>query len=91
MAVYEGQWFLAEVMIRQADVAHGYTRLHYMVIKGSNAFDWGPKQDIMVTLNDDIILDYVEIVPVNSRGHFGLQPKDLKLVSTLMVVVYTSF
>jgi hypothetical protein len=42
-----------------------------VLIKGANAFAWGPKSD-MVTLMEDIILDYAEIVPVNSRGHFGL-------------------
>jgi hypothetical protein len=45
----------------------------------------------MVTLNVDIILNYADIVPVNSRGHFGLKQEDLKLVSTWMVVVYISF
>jgi hypothetical protein len=57
---------------------------------GANAFTWGLKSD-MVTLNDDIILNYAEIVPVNSRGHFGLKQEDLKLVSSWMVVVYISF
>jgi hypothetical protein len=51
VAVYEGQWVLTELSTSQADVAHGYTRLSFMVIKGSNAFAGGPKRDILVTLN----------------------------------------
>jgi hypothetical protein len=58
-----------------------------MVIKAANAFAWGSKPYIMVTLNEDIILDFAKIVTVNSRGHFGLKPQDLKLVSTWMVWV----
>jgi hypothetical protein len=50
---------------------------------GANAFTWGLKSD-MVTLNEEIILDYAEIVPDNSRGHFGLKQEDLKLVSSWM-------
>jgi hypothetical protein len=75
VAICEGQWFLVEVTSSQTNLAPSCTRLNYMVIKGANAFTWGPKPDIMVTLNEDIILDFAEIVPVNSRGHFGLKPK----------------
>jgi hypothetical protein len=88
VAVYEGQWFLAEVTESQAGVAKGYTRLSYMVIKGANSFAWGSKPDVMDTLNDDIVLDQAEIVPVNSRGHLGLKQADLKRVCSWMVVVY---
>jgi hypothetical protein len=80
VAAYEGQWFLAEVTESQADVAKGYTRLSYMVIKGANSFAWGSKPDVMDTLNEDIVLDHAEIVPVNSRGHLGLKQADLKCV-----------
>ena len=40
VAVYEGEWFIAEVCIDQRQVASGYTRLMYMSIKGNNCFAW---------------------------------------------------
>ena len=65
---------MAEVMSGQADVKEGYTRLSYMKIKGKYIFGWGEK-DEMVTLNEDIIVKDVEIVPSNNRGHFTLKKK----------------
>ena len=37
VAVYEEQWFLAEIAKDQSGVGQRYTRLKYMTIKGSNA------------------------------------------------------
>jgi hypothetical protein len=87
VAVYEDQWFIAEVVQDQSNVPGGYVRLSYMVIKGSNSFIWPPKPDLMVTLEEDILLE-VTIQPVNSRGHLGLSKKDYEKVISLMVVVY---
>jgi hypothetical protein len=88
VAAYEGEWYLAEVSRDQNNVARGYTRLSYMVIKGKNSFSWGDKPDLHVALNEDILLEAVSPEPVNSRGHLGLKKKDLQLVFSLMVVVY---
>ena len=87
VAVYEGEWFIAEVCIDQRKVAPGYTRLMYMSIKGNNCFPWGPP-DLHITLDEDLILN--DIVPelVTSCGHIGLKKSDQKHVVTLMVVVY---
>jgi hypothetical protein len=87
VAVYEGQWFIAELCKDQKGVPSSYTRLSYMVIKGVNRFAWGPP-DLHLTLNDDILLSDVVPEPMSSRGHLGLNKKDLKLVMALMVVVY---
>jgi hypothetical protein len=87
VAVYEGQWFAAEVSKNQSGVAKGYTRLSYLVIKGSNSFTWGPRADLHVTLDEDILLRNVVLEPVNSRGHLGLKKSDLKIVLARMVVV----
>jgi hypothetical protein len=46
VAVYEGQWFLADICKDQTNVDPGYTRLNYMTIKGKNSFTWGLKEDI---------------------------------------------
>ena len=87
VAVYEGEWFIAEVCIDQRKVGPGYTRLMYMSIKGNNCFAWGPP-DLHITLDEDIILNDIVPEPVTSRGHIGLKKSDLKQVVTLMVVVY---
>jgi hypothetical protein len=88
VALYEGEWFVAEVVEDQSNVPNSYTRLSYMLIKGKNSFSWGPKKDIVVTLDEDIILEDVELEPVNSRGHFGLKKKDMQKIISWMVVVY---
>ena len=87
VAVYEEEWFLAEVALEQEDVAKGYTRLKYMAIKGANSFAWGLRPDIHVACNDDILLPIVS-EPVNSRGHLGVNKKDLAKVHSLMVEFY---
>ena len=38
VAVFEGEWFIAEVCFDQRQVASAYTRLMYMSIKGNNCF-----------------------------------------------------
>ena len=47
-------------------------RLSYMVLRGKNTFAWG-QTDIMVTLDEDIILRDVELIPVNNRGNYTLK------------------
>lgn len=88
VAVYEGQWFLAEIYKDQSNVSTGYTRLNYMSIKGTNSFAWNLKEDIHIALDADILIEPVIPEPVNSRGHLGLRKKDLEKVSSLMVVVF---
>jgi hypothetical protein len=90
VAVYEGQWFLAEVARDQKNVRSGYTRLEYLAIKGKNAFTQPFKPDVVITLDEDILLKNVCPEPVNSRGCLGLNKTDLCKVITLMVVVFIS-
>ena len=92
VAVYEGEWFIAEVMEEQErGVPGGYTRLKFMAIKGNNVFAWPNKEDRVITYNEDILLENIDPIPLNSRGHFGLNEKDLKRVQSWMVVVYCPF
>jgi hypothetical protein len=90
VAVYEQQWFLAEVSRDQSQVKRGYTKLEYLVIKGTNAFSYPSKPDLHITLDEDIIIKNVSPEPVNSRGCLGLNKKDLGKVLTLMVVFISS-
>ena len=89
VAVYEDQWFLAEIHDDQRGVKRGYTKLSYMTLRGVNDFIWGPK-DVHVTLNEDILLMPVSPEPINNRGHLKLKKQDLEKVLSLMVVVYLS-
>jgi hypothetical protein len=89
VAVYEGEWFIAEVVEDQSSVPGGYVKLSYMVIKGSNSFIWPSKPDVMMTLEEDILME-ATVQPVNSRGHLGLSKNDYEKVISLMVVVYIS-
>ena len=90
VAVFEGQWFIAAVVDDQEGVQSGYTKLSYMTIKGPNSFAWSDRADVMITLNEDIILSDVEVLPVpgNSRGHMCLNKNDFKRMTNWMVVVY---
>ena len=54
VAVYEGEWFVAEVFIPR-----GYKRLSYTSIKGKNVFSWPDKKDIVVTLQKDILMENI--------------------------------
>ncbi len=87
VAIYEGQWFLCEVVEDQSKVADGYTRLSYMAIKGRNVFGWGKKADLVDTFEEDIILDKVEPMPANNRGHLQLCTNDHLSVLSRMGVI----
>jgi hypothetical protein len=73
--MYEGQWFLAQVCFDQANVKKGYTKLSYLLLRGTNCFVWGEKPDIMETLNIDIVMEKVVLELQNNRGHLGLNKK----------------
>ena len=90
VATYEGEWFLAQVI--EANIKHGYSKLNYMKIQGMNSFIWGAS-DELVTLNQDILLQNVSPVLLNSRGAIGLSKEDLKIVKEKMtnMVFYSNF
>ena len=54
-----------------------------MKIKGFNLFAWD-KEDLLDTLNEDILMKPVNPIPKNNRGHLGLNDKDLKKALKLM-------
>lgn len=87
VAIYQGLWYLAEVHEDQDGVDNAYTKLSYMQRVLNNCFIWG-KEDILETVNSDILLTEVFIEPVNNRGHVRLRKNDLKAVESMMVVVY---
>ncbi len=94
VAVYEGEWFIAEVMEvedQERGVPGGYTRLKFMAIKDNNVFAWPNKEDRVITYNEDILLENIHPIPLNSRGPFGRNEKDLKRVHSWIVVVYCPF
>ena len=43
-----------------------------------------------MTLQEDILMENINVEPLNSRGHFGLRTSDMKKVTALIVVVYLS-
>jgi hypothetical protein len=59
-------------------------------IRGTNSFTWPSKPDIILTLEEDIVLEPVTVKPVNSRGNIGLKKKDYKKILAVMVVVFSS-
>ena len=83
VAVYEGQWFLAEVTGSQKDVPSLHKRLSYMCIKGMNTFTWG-KEDIFNTPEEDILFSVDKTDVINSRGYIGLTKTDLVKVKKMM-------
>ncbi len=76
VTVYEGEWFIAEVMEDQdRGVPGGYTRLKFMANKGNSVFAWPNKEDKVITYIEDILLENIHPIPLNSCGHFGLTKK----------------
>jgi hypothetical protein len=47
--------------------------LSHTCIRGTNSFTWPSKSDIILTLEEDIVLEPVTVEPVNSRGNIGLK------------------
>jgi hypothetical protein len=90
VAIYEEEWYIAEVCKDQSNTVSGYVTLSYMSKKGTNSFLWPSKVDLHPTLVEDIILEPVAVEPINSRGHLGLKKKDFSKLISLMVVVYIS-
>ena len=88
VGLYEGEYYLGEPVQDQTGVLPGYKKISFMKIRGSNQFGWD-KPDIFDLPIPDILLDKVEPIPVNNRGHLGLTKDDLKIVKTLMVVLYS--
>jgi len=94
VALYEGSFFVAEILGNQEHMPKNYLRLSYSSIRGQNVFCWPDRKDIMATLREDIILKSVKVEPLNSRGHFGLTKADFNKVKNIMVLVHlyiTSF
>jgi len=87
VAVYQGTWYLAEVARNQTGVEENYTKLRYMQRVLNNCFMWG-KEDVLDTVNTDILLKNLVIEPVNNRGHWKLRKNDTKKVESMMVVVF---
>lgn len=90
-ALYEGEWFIAEVCMNQDRVPVDYVRLSYMAIKGVNSFSWPDKKDLVITYKDDVLLEDVLVEPVNSRGNVGLKKIDHDKILSLMVLVFLLF
>lgn len=88
VAIYEGEWFVAERLADQSGVPAGSVKLTYMAPRGINVFVWPERPDIMETLKEDILVENIAIEPSNSRGHFRVKDNDYKRVKCLMVVVY---
>ena len=45
---------------------------------------------LILTLEEDIVLEPVTVEPVNSRGNIGLKKKDYEKILALLVVVFSS-
>ena len=86
-AVYEEEWFLAEIAQDQVNVPENHSRLSFMKIKGRNTFAWD-KPDIFEAPFEDIILKVTDTELKNSRGHIGLNKQDLEFVESTMVVIF---
>jgi hypothetical protein len=89
VAVYDRQWYLAQVEAEEPEEeSEGLTLLKYMERRGNNQFLWGPTCDRLKTLDCDILLRVEPPIPVSSRL-WGL-PKDvLKEVEKLFRVLWS--
>ena len=89
VADYEGDALVAEIIKNQDHVPKDFLRLSYTTHRGKNEniFSWPDRKDLYITAREDIILENVKVVPLNSRGHFCLTKDDFKRVTELMMVV----
>ncbi len=74
MAVYDRNWYLAQVEGEEPEnECEGFTVLKYMDRKGHNKFVWGEVNDLLKTINTDILLAVDPTSP--TRQGFGDCPK----------------
>jgi hypothetical protein len=92
VAVYDKEWFIAQVDHSQQETPAGYTRLRYMRKVGNNRFIWEKHQDLLDTLDLDILMSIPDPIPVASR-FMGLHVSHAKKADQLLLVhvVYISF
>jgi hypothetical protein len=96
VAVYDRNWYLAQVEGEEPEnECEGFTLLKYMDRKGHNKFVWGEVNDLLKTINTDILLAVDPPLP-NSSRFWGLPKDDLKKVENLFmvkwsIIIYVSF
>ena len=84
-AVYDGEWFVAQVEGEEPEnEVEGFTLLNYMEKKGKNQFVWGTKRDKLKTNNRDILTTVDPPIPVNART-FGLHADVVRVVENLFM------
>jgi hypothetical protein len=66
VAVYEGQWLLAQVDINQDKAGSSHVNLTYMEKVGDNQFKWPKHDDLLLTLKEDILFRCTTPVLVGS-------------------------
>jgi hypothetical protein len=91
-AVYEGQWLLAQVDIKQDESGDSHVNLSYMERVGENQFKWPKHHDLLLTLKEDILTRCSIPVMVGSSiraNYVGLSPKEAhEANSALASMVY---
>jgi hypothetical protein len=91
IARYDNEWYVAQVVNNQENVQAGYILLHYMDKKGRNHFMWNKeKEDMLLTLHEDILMDIPAPIPVTSR-FMGVSDKTVSEAERLLVVVVLIF
>ncbi len=91
IARYDNEWYVAQVVNNQENVQAGYILLHYMDKKGRNHFMWNKeKDDLLLTLHEDILMDIPAPIPVTSR-FMGVSDKTVSEAELLHVVVVLIF
>ena len=93
-AIYEEEWFVAQVEGEEPDEEEdGLILLKYMKQTGGrmkNSFIWPDKDDIFKTKESDILCKVSPPEPVSNRA-FGLNIADLNVVETMMVKWFMFF
>jgi hypothetical protein len=91
-AVYEGQWLLAQVDIKQDESGDSHVNLSYMQRISDNQFKWPKHHDLLLTLKEDILTRCSIPVMVGSSiraNYVGLSPKEAhEANSALASMVY---
>lgn len=92
VAVYEGQWLLAQVDINQDHAGSSHVNLAYMEKVGDNQFKWPKHNDHLLTLKEDILFRCSTPMLIGSSiraSNVGLPPSEaLKADAALDLVVY---
>jgi len=89
-AIYDGDWFIAQVDIDQDKAGDTHVNLSYMEKIAYNQFRWPKNHDLLLTLKEDILTSVSDLKIVGSSiraNHVGLKDNEAQEADIALAMV----